>query len=296
MRRAWRRSARMRARVVLPTRKGPSMTIKRGGWRLRCGTRARLAAEESLPGIVSCDHGRAGINKRIIAESRTQSSGVCAYSMGVSCGGKKVKHFHIYVLVLPFEKTQTAELEEGTNKNVTNGCCGASPDLFHPADGRRGKSGERFASNSFRQRDKRFCSPCILAIRASTQGENRCGADRSEPSGAAFSAGEAGVHAAAGNTPAEEDLVRAAIGGAQRRGLRCLVNAQGSRGRVRAGGKSVSAPVREFERDLCGNAGEPSVYGLPWQAHDGEPARLGAEDVVGAAGSGCELLIRGGRT
>src|SRR5258708_21781059 len=118
----------MRARGVLPTRKGPSMTIKLGGWRLRCGTRARLAAEESLPGIVSCDHGRAGINKRIIAESRTQSSGVCAYSMGVTCRGKKVKHFHIYILVLPFEKTQTAELEAGTNKNVTNGP--VPPDLL----------------------------------------------------------------------------------------------------------------------------------------------------------------------
>src|SRR6266436_4154809 len=92
MRRAWRRSARMRARVVLPTRKGPSITIKRGGWGLRCGTRARLAAEESLPGIVSCDHGRAGINKRIIAESRTESSGVWARGWGY-LKGKKVKTF-----------------------------------------------------------------------------------------------------------------------------------------------------------------------------------------------------------
>ncbi len=31
-----------------------------------------------MPGIVSCDHGRAGINRRIIAEARTESSGVCA--------------------------------------------------------------------------------------------------------------------------------------------------------------------------------------------------------------------------
>src|SRR6266849_220980 len=58
-RRFWR-SMRMRARVVLPTRKGPSMTMKRGGWGVRCGVRARLAAEESLPGIVfvRSRHGR----------------------------------------------------------------------------------------------------------------------------------------------------------------------------------------------------------------------------------------------
>jgi len=41
----------------LPTRRGPSMTMKRGGWGVRCGVRARLAAEESLPGIVSCGPG-----------------------------------------------------------------------------------------------------------------------------------------------------------------------------------------------------------------------------------------------
>src|SRR5260370_35225198 len=50
------------------------MTMKRGGWGVRCGTRARLAAEESLPGIGSCDHGSAGINKGIIAASRPVSS------------------------------------------------------------------------------------------------------------------------------------------------------------------------------------------------------------------------------
>src|ERR1700690_2448949 len=55
MRRACKRSARMRASVVLPTRSGPSMTIKRGGCGLRCGMRARLAAEGSVPGIFSCD-------------------------------------------------------------------------------------------------------------------------------------------------------------------------------------------------------------------------------------------------
>src|SRR5260370_34810748 len=72
MRRACRRVARMRARVVVPTRKGPSMTMKRGGCGLRCGRRARLVAEESLPGIFSCDPGQAGINRRIIAESRRE--------------------------------------------------------------------------------------------------------------------------------------------------------------------------------------------------------------------------------
>src|SRR6266481_5301358 len=55
MRRACRRSARTWARVVLPTRRGPSITMKRGGCGPRCGRRARLAAEESLPGIVSFD-------------------------------------------------------------------------------------------------------------------------------------------------------------------------------------------------------------------------------------------------
>src|SRR5260370_13838808 len=59
----------MRARVVLAAGSGSSMTMKRGGWGVRCGVRAGLAAEESLPGIVSGDHGMAGINERIIAES-----------------------------------------------------------------------------------------------------------------------------------------------------------------------------------------------------------------------------------
>src|SRR5712692_5983830 len=88
MRRAWRRSARMRARVVLPTRRGPSMTMKRGGCGPRCGTRARLAAEDSLPGIVSCDHGQAGINRRIIAESGTELSAVRGRLMGGNAGQK----------------------------------------------------------------------------------------------------------------------------------------------------------------------------------------------------------------
>src|SRR5258707_691847 len=55
----------MRARVVLPTRKGPSITMKRGSCGLRCGTRARLAAEESLPGIVSFDRARLGRGQQV---------------------------------------------------------------------------------------------------------------------------------------------------------------------------------------------------------------------------------------
>src|SRR6202171_879874 len=65
-------AAGVRARVLLPTRRGPSMTMKRGSCGLRCGTRARLAAEESLPGIVLRDRGLAGVNRRIIAESRQE--------------------------------------------------------------------------------------------------------------------------------------------------------------------------------------------------------------------------------
>src|SRR5713226_5090832 len=72
MRRACRRSARMRARVLLPTRKGPSMTMKRGGWGLRCGMRARLAAEESSLGIVGLDRKRSAADGRIIAELRQE--------------------------------------------------------------------------------------------------------------------------------------------------------------------------------------------------------------------------------
>ena len=62
------------------------MTMKRGGWGLRCGVRARLAAEESLPGIVSFDRGVAGINERIITESGTESCAVRALVMGGTQG------------------------------------------------------------------------------------------------------------------------------------------------------------------------------------------------------------------
>ena len=41
-----------------------------------------MAAEESLPGIVSCEPGKAGINRRIIAESGTESAAVRALRMG----------------------------------------------------------------------------------------------------------------------------------------------------------------------------------------------------------------------
>src|SRR5208283_46001 len=47
MRRACKRSARMRARVVLPTRNGPSITINRGGGEPLCGVRARFVEEDS---------------------------------------------------------------------------------------------------------------------------------------------------------------------------------------------------------------------------------------------------------
>src|SRR5437764_1267825 len=54
--------------------------------------------------------------------------------------------------------------------------------------------------------------------------------------------------------------------------------------RLRAGSEPVPAPVCRFERDLCGDAGEPGGYGLDRQAHDGQPAWLGAKDLVAAAG------------
>jgi len=44
---------------------GPSITMKRGSCGLRCGTRARLAAEESLPGIVSFDRARLGRGQQV---------------------------------------------------------------------------------------------------------------------------------------------------------------------------------------------------------------------------------------
>src|SRR5215471_16453906 len=47
MRRACRRSARILARVVLPTRRGPSTTRKRGGSAPARALGARLAAVES---------------------------------------------------------------------------------------------------------------------------------------------------------------------------------------------------------------------------------------------------------
>src|SRR5205823_1842142 len=59
----------MRARVVFPTRSGPSMAMKRGGCGLRWGTSARLAAEESLPGIVGSAPTERG-DARIITELR----------------------------------------------------------------------------------------------------------------------------------------------------------------------------------------------------------------------------------
>ena len=36
-----------------------------------------MAAEESLPGIVSCEPARAGVNGRIIAESERERLAVC---------------------------------------------------------------------------------------------------------------------------------------------------------------------------------------------------------------------------
>src|SRR5712691_11187506 len=68
MRRACRRSARILARVVLPTRRGPSMTMKWGGCGPLCGTRARRAAEDSLAAIRSVSPGRTGGINGIIAE------------------------------------------------------------------------------------------------------------------------------------------------------------------------------------------------------------------------------------
>src|SRR5271167_5137392 len=51
MRRAWRRSARILARVFLPTRSGPSMTMNLGDCGPRSGCGARLAAVDSLAAI-----------------------------------------------------------------------------------------------------------------------------------------------------------------------------------------------------------------------------------------------------
>src|SRR4249919_279775 len=53
MRRACRRSARMRASVVLPTRSGPSITINCGGCEPLCGLRARFVEEDSDGVILS---------------------------------------------------------------------------------------------------------------------------------------------------------------------------------------------------------------------------------------------------
>src|SRR5580700_4749281 len=64
MRRAWRRSARILARVVLPTRSGPSMTMKRGDCGPRSGCGARLAAVDSLAAISSKNLGGAGVHGR----------------------------------------------------------------------------------------------------------------------------------------------------------------------------------------------------------------------------------------
>ncbi len=105
------------------------MTMKRGGCGLRCGRRARLAAEESLPGIVSCRSGMAGVNARIIAESRREFW-ACVTAEGERCRrAKNVKYLPIYGLVLPFKKRQTEGLERRTKQNVTNGP--VHPDLLY---------------------------------------------------------------------------------------------------------------------------------------------------------------------
>src|SRR6267154_4521527 len=52
MRRACRRSARILASVLLPTRSGPSMTMKRGACGPRVGTGARLAEVDSLGDMI----------------------------------------------------------------------------------------------------------------------------------------------------------------------------------------------------------------------------------------------------
>src|SRR5690349_2855656 len=77
----------MRASVLLPTRSGPSMAMKRGGWTPRCGTSARLAAEESLPGIVggarsnrrnARDYSRVALTKlRAASHNVTQLYSLC---------------------------------------------------------------------------------------------------------------------------------------------------------------------------------------------------------------------------
>src|SRR5437879_4569633 len=97
MRRAWRRSARTWARVVLPTRRGPSITMKRGGCGPRCGRRARLAAEESLPGIVSFDSREGRGQQADYSRVASKSSAVRALDAldGRHCRAKNVEIFSL---------------------------------------------------------------------------------------------------------------------------------------------------------------------------------------------------------
>jgi len=78
------------------------MTMKRGGWGVRCGVRARLAAEESLPGIVSFWSPMSRDQRRDY--SRVRDGDVCGSraAASVSTRAKMSKYFHIYGLVLPF--------------------------------------------------------------------------------------------------------------------------------------------------------------------------------------------------
>src|SRR2546429_8373726 len=106
MRRAWRRSARTRARVVLPTRRGPSITMKRGGCGPRCGRRARLAAEESMPGIVSFDSREGRGQQADYSRVAGERSGGRAPSPGGPARARKEKKIYIFILVYSLLKKQ----------------------------------------------------------------------------------------------------------------------------------------------------------------------------------------------
>src|SRR6266571_27733 len=111
MRRAWRRSARILARVVLPTRRGPSMTMKRGSCGLRGG------------GVVAGHRWMSPRQNRvsaaIIADSRTELSARVRTLEAGRGRARKVQMFSllwpIYGLVLPVGNGQTEGLQECTN-------------------------------------------------------------------------------------------------------------------------------------------------------------------------------------
>src|SRR5438045_7772750 len=122
MRRACRRSARTRASVLLPTRSGPSMAMKRGGCGPRWGTSARLAAEESLPGIVRRAPIRFGATPRIIANlMRLRGCGLDVHQTALACLLIVLKNGQVHKQVRTFG-TATRELLSLREWLLSQGC------------------------------------------------------------------------------------------------------------------------------------------------------------------------------